>query len=49
VKAFNEDDPRELLGSLLRQARAEAGLTQDAIGHTVSVDRSAATATSTSR
>ena len=43
MKAFNEDDPRELLGSLLRQARAEAGLTQDAIGHTVSVDRSGIT------
>jgi transcriptional regulator with XRE-family HTH domain len=43
VKAFNEDDPRELLGSLLRQARAEAGLTQDAIGHAVSVDRSGIT------
>jgi hypothetical protein len=32
-----------LLGALLRQARAEAGLTQDAIGHAVSVERSGVT------
>jgi DNA-binding XRE family transcriptional regulator len=43
VKALNEDDPRRLLGGLLRQARAEAGLTQDAIGHAVSVERTGIT------
>jgi transcriptional regulator with XRE-family HTH domain len=43
VKALNEDDPRRLLGGLLRQARAEAGLTQDAIGHAVSVERTGVT------
>jgi transcriptional regulator with XRE-family HTH domain len=32
-----------LLGGLLRQARAEAGLTQDAIGHAVSVERTGVT------
>ena len=36
----HEDDPRKLLGSLLRQARTDAGLTQDSIGHAVGVDRS---------
>jgi DNA-binding XRE family transcriptional regulator len=43
VKELNEDDPRRLLGGLLRQARAEAGLTQDAVGHAVSVDRTGIT------
>jgi transcriptional regulator with XRE-family HTH domain len=43
VKALNDDDPRLLLGDLLRQARTEAGLTQDAIGHAVSVERTGVT------
>jgi DNA-binding XRE family transcriptional regulator len=43
VKPPNEDDPRLLLGGLLRQARAEAGLTQDAIGHAISVERTGVT------
>jgi transcriptional regulator with XRE-family HTH domain len=43
VKLPSEDDPRRLLGGLLRQARAEAGLTQDAIGHAVSVERTGVT------
>lgn len=43
MKALSEDDPRKLLGDLLRQARAEAGLTQDAIGHAVSVERTGVT------
>ncbi len=38
-----DDDPRKLLGSLLRQARADAGLTQDAVGHAVGVERSGVT------
>lgn len=37
------DDPRKLLGSLLRQARMDAGLTQDAVGHAVGVERSGVT------
>ena len=43
MKPLSEDDPRKLLGDLLRQARTEAGLTQDAIGHAVSVERSGVT------
>jgi hypothetical protein len=43
MKPLNEDDPRKLLGGLLRQARAEAGLTQDAIGHAVGVERTGVT------
>jgi DNA-binding XRE family transcriptional regulator len=43
VKTLNEGDPRRLLGGLLRQARTEAGLTQDAIGHAVSVERTGIT------
>lgn len=43
MKALSEDDPRKLLGDLLRQARTEAGLTQDAIGHAVSVERTGVT------
>jgi transcriptional regulator with XRE-family HTH domain len=43
VKLPSEDDPRRLLGGLLRQARTEAGLTQDSIGHAVSVDRTGIT------
>lgn len=39
----HEDDPRRLLGELLRQARAEAGFTQDAVGHAIGVDRSGVT------
>jgi transcriptional regulator with XRE-family HTH domain len=38
-----DDDPRKLLGSLLRQARADAGLTQDAVGHAIGVERSGVT------
>jgi transcriptional regulator with XRE-family HTH domain len=45
MKPLNEDDPRKLLGGLLRQARAEAGLTQDAIGHAVGVERTGVTRT----
>ena len=37
------DDPRRLLGSLLRQARTGAGLTQDAVGHAIGVERSGVT------
>jgi transcriptional regulator with XRE-family HTH domain len=36
----HEDDPRRLLGDLLRQARGEAGLSQDSVGAAVGVDRS---------
>jgi DNA-binding XRE family transcriptional regulator len=43
VKTLNEGDPRRLLGGLLRQARTEAGLTQDAISHAVSVERTGIT------
>ena len=43
MKALIGDDPRKLLGGLLRQARAEAGLTQDAMGHALSVERSGVT------
>ena len=43
MKPPNDDDPRRLLGGLLRQARAEAGLTQDAIGHAVNVERTGVT------
>ena len=43
MKLPSEDGPRRLLGGLLRQARAEAGLTQDAIGHAVSVERTGVT------
>lgn len=43
VKPPHEDDPRLLLGGLLRQARAEAGLTQDAIAHAVNVERTGIT------
>jgi transcriptional regulator with XRE-family HTH domain len=39
MKARSDDDPRKLLGLLLRQARAEAGLTQDAIARAVNVER----------
>jgi transcriptional regulator with XRE-family HTH domain len=38
-----DDDPRGLLGSLLRQARTDARLTQDAIGHAIGVERSGVT------
>jgi transcriptional regulator with XRE-family HTH domain len=38
-----DDDPRKLLGSLLRQARSDAGLTQDAVGHAIGVERSGVT------
>jgi DNA-binding XRE family transcriptional regulator len=37
-----DDQPRHELGDLLRQARTDAGLTQDAIGHAIGLDRSAA-------
>jgi DNA-binding XRE family transcriptional regulator len=43
MRALDEDDPRKLLGGLLRQARAEAGLTQDAVGHAVGVERTGVT------
>jgi transcriptional regulator with XRE-family HTH domain len=43
VKPLNEDDPRKLLGGLLREARDEAGLTQEAIGHAVGVERTGVT------
>jgi transcriptional regulator with XRE-family HTH domain len=43
MKPLNEDDPRKLLGGLLRQARDGAGLTQDAIGHAVGVERTGVT------
>src|ERR1700722_8380840 len=36
----HEDDPRRLLGDLLRQARADARLSQEAVGAAVGVDRS---------
>jgi transcriptional regulator with XRE-family HTH domain len=39
----HDDDPRRLLGSLLRQARMAAGLTQDAVGHVIGVERSGVT------
>jgi transcriptional regulator with XRE-family HTH domain len=45
VRALTEGDPRRLLGGLLRQARAEAGLTQDAIGHAVGIERTGVTRT----
>lgn len=38
-----DDDPRTLLGGLLRQARTDAGLTQDAVGHAIGVERSGVT------
>jgi transcriptional regulator with XRE-family HTH domain len=38
-----DDDPRKLLGSLLRQARTGAGLTQDAVGHAIGVERTGVT------
>jgi transcriptional regulator with XRE-family HTH domain len=37
-----DDQPRHELGDLLRQARTDAGLTQDTIGHAIGLDRSAA-------
>jgi transcriptional regulator with XRE-family HTH domain len=43
ASAFNEGDPRKLLGGLLRQARAEAGLTQEAIGHVLNLERTGVT------
>ena len=43
MKPLNEDDPRKLLGGLLREARDEAGLTQEAIGHAVGVERTGVT------
>jgi transcriptional regulator with XRE-family HTH domain len=36
----HEDDPRRLLGDLLRQARAETRLSQESVGTAVGVDRS---------
>lgn len=36
----HEDDPRRLLGDLLRQARTEARLSQESVGTAVGVDRS---------
>jgi DNA-binding XRE family transcriptional regulator len=38
-----DDDPRRLLGSLLRQARTDAGITQDAVAHAIGVERSGVT------
>jgi len=43
MKPPNDDDPRTLLGGLLRQARAAAGLTQDAIGHALNAERTGVT------
>jgi transcriptional regulator with XRE-family HTH domain len=37
-----DEQPRHELGDLLRQARTDARLTQDAIGHAIGLDRSAA-------
>jgi transcriptional regulator with XRE-family HTH domain len=43
IVAPEDDDPRRLLGELLRQARAEAGLTQDAISTATGIERSGIT------
>jgi transcriptional regulator with XRE-family HTH domain len=43
MRALDEPDPRKLLGGLLRQARAEARLNQDALGHAAGVDRTGVT------
>jgi transcriptional regulator with XRE-family HTH domain len=45
MRALDESDPRRLLGGLLRQARTGAGLTQDAVGHAVGVERTGVTRT----
>jgi len=43
VRALDENDPRRRLGGLLRQARVDAGLTQEAIAHVVGVERTGVT------
>ena len=43
MRTLDENDPRRRLGGLLRQARVDAGLTQEAIAHVVGVERTGVT------